>query len=76
MPGERAPFVLGYGLFGLGVGALIFSFVYLFLARARIAEPQSTTWLFILLSMLLVPALVGAAVGASRARRETATAPY
>lgn len=76
MDEQRIAGILGFGLFGLGIGLTIFSLLYLVLMRAGVAERESTTWLLILLALVLVPALIGAAVGAARGRDHTPPAPY
>lgn len=76
MDEQRVARILGYGLFGLGIGLTIFSLLYLVLMRAGIAERETTTWLLILLAIVLVPTLIGAGVGAARARRHAPPAPY
>lgn len=76
MADDSVSSVLGYGLFGFGIGLTIFSVLYLFLMRSGVAQPRSATWLLILLAIVLVPAVIGAAVGAVRARRSTPPTPY
>ncbi len=76
MEDDRAASILGYGLFGLGIGLTIFAVTYLVLMRADVAETRSAFWLVIFLAIVLVPALIGAAVGAARARTHAPPAAY
>lgn len=76
MEDDRASSILGYGLFGLGIGLTVFAITYLVLMRADVAQTRSALWLVIFLAIVLVPALIGAAVGAARARGHTPPAPY
>ena len=58
MTSERARNTIGYALLGLGIGVILFSFYYIIVNRAGIAQRYEWTWVIIHLVVLLGPAVV------------------
>ena len=57
---------VGYGLFGLMIGLLLFGLVYLLAVRGGTATPTTGMWLGLFLGLLLVPAALAAMVALTK----------
>lgn len=66
MEPARSRTTLGYGLLGLGIGVILFSIFYLVTVRTQIAQRFVWSWVLIFLAVLLLPAALLAAYGATR----------
>lgn len=71
MASERAKNTAGYALLGLGIGVILFSFYYIIVNRAGIAQRYEWSWVLIHLLVLLGPAIVLGLFGS----RKTAQSP-